>query len=184
MSNPTSEAPGNGSFIMMGILLVLAGAAAVAFPFVTTVSVEIFIGSFVLVTGLVTVVHAFTGKGWSGFFWQLAIGILYVLAGIAFLAAPIAGVVTLTIMLGGLFVAEGIARMVMAFRIRPAQAWGWVLASGGISLLLGILLTAGVVRGGSLDFIGLLVGFNLFFAGVSFITIGAGGRQFPVADPA
>ncbi len=184
MTTSHAEGTGNGWFIALGIVLVLTGMVAVAFPFVATLSVELFVGSFILVAGLFTLFHAFAEKEWGGFAWQLAIGILYSLGGIGFLALPIGGAIALTVFLGVVFLTEGIARMVMAFRIRPERAWGWVLASGGVSLMLGVLILAGIGNGASLAFIGLLVGINLIFAGASFTALGFEGTRSPAAHPA
>lgn len=175
---------GKGWFIALGILLVLTGVVALTFPFIATVSVELFIGLAFLAGGIFTVFHAFWEKAWGGFFLQLLIGILYVAAGFVFLALPISGAIALTIVLGAVFAAEGIARIVMAFQIRPQRSWGWILASGGVSLLLGILVFAGLANGASLAFIGVLVGINFLFAGTSFIAVGSGYAEIPTARPA
>lgn len=184
MTTSHSDGTGSGWFIALGILLVLTGMIAVAFPFVATLSVEIFVGSIVLAAGLFTVVHAFAENEWGGFFWQLAIGILYATGGICFLALPLSGAIALTLVLGAMFMVEGIARVVMAFQSRPERAWGWILASGGVSILLGVLILAGIANGASLAFIGLLVGVNFICAGASFVAAGAGAERSPAAHPA
>lgn len=176
----THTNPGaNGRFIFLGVLLIFTGIVALIFPYMATLSVEILVGSAFLVGGIITIFHAFAERQWGGFFWQLAIGIIQGLAGFALLAMPITGVIALTVMLGFVFTAEGIARMILAFQVRPDRAWGLILAAGGISLLLGILVLAGLANGASLAFIGLLVGINFVFAGASLVAVGTGH-----ADPA
>ncbi len=165
--------------VVLGLLLVLVGVGALVFPFLTTLSVEILVGSAFLAAGVVTVFHAFSAKGWRGFFWELLIGILYAVAGIAFLVNPFGGAVALTVMLGSLFLTEGILRIVLGFQIRPASNWGWIIASGGVSILLGLLILAGMANGSSLAVIGMLVGVNFVFAGSAFIAIGAGYGTMP-----
>lgn len=184
MDYPTTTETGNGWFVALGILLIITGFAALTFPFLATLSVEIFIGLTFLAGGIFTIFHAFWEKAWGGFFWQVLIGLLNLIAGIALLVMPIGGVFALTIMLGIVFAGEGIARMIMAFRIRPDRSWGWLLASGGISLLLGILVLGGMASGASLVFVGFLLGVNLVAAGASFVAIGAGVSQTPSAHPA
>lgn len=184
MTNSETQEAGRGWFIVFGILLIVTGVAALMFPFLASLSVELLIGLAFLTGGVFTLVQAFFEKAWRGFFWQLLIGILYAVAGIVFLVMPISGVIALTLMLGGVFTAEGIARIIMAFQVRPQRSWGWILASGGVSLLLGILVLAGMANGASLAFVGFLVGINFVFAGTSFIAVGSGHTELPDARPA
>ncbi len=174
----------SGWIVALGVLLVLTGIGAVAFPLIISLSVEILVGSACLVAGVFTIIHAFSAKEWGGFFWELLIGGLYAFAGVVFLINPFGGVIALTFALGCMFFAEGIMRTILAFRVKPAENWGWVFASGCMSILIGILIIAGLANGASLAFIGLLVGINFIFAGMSFIMIGAGYGQFPVAKTA
>lgn len=184
MTNTETQDAGRGWFIVLGVLLIVTGVAALMFPFLASLSVELLIGLAFLTGGVFTLVQAFFEKAWRGFFWQLLIGILYAVAGIVFLVMPISGVIALTLMLGGVFTAEGIARIIMAFQVRPQRSWGWILASGGVSLLLGILVLAGMANGASLAFVGFLVGINFVFTGTSFIAIGSGHTELPDARPA
>lgn len=184
MIHSQEDNAGSGWFVALGVLLVLTGMIAVAFPFMATLSVEIFVGSFILVAGFVTVFHAFAENGWGGFFWQLTIGILYILGGVGFLVLPISGAIALTLLLGAMFAMEGVIRMIMAFQIRPGRSWGWMLASGGVSLALGILVFAGMANGASLALMGLLVGINLISAGFSLVAIGWGQPRPSGAQPA
>lgn len=85
---------------------------------------------------------------------------------------PFGGVIALTVMLGVVFLIEGIARIVLAFRMRSERNWGWFAALGGISVLLGLLVLGGLANGASLGFIGVLLGVNFIFAGESFIALG------------
>lgn len=174
----------SGWIVALGILLVLTGIGAVAFPLVVTLSVEILVGCTALVAGVFTIFHAFSAKEWGGFFWELLIGVLYAFAGVLFLVNPFGGVVALTFAIGCMFFAEGIMRAILAFQVKPADNWGWVLASGCMSVLISILIFGGMANGASLAFIGLLVGINFMFAGASFIAIGAGYGQLPAAKVA
>ncbi|MEO0866333.1 MAG: DUF308 domain-containing protein, partial [Pseudomonadota bacterium] len=104
---------GNGWFVALGVVMILTGIGAFAFPLIASLSVEILVGCTFLVGGAATLVQAFQEKEWGGVFWQIAIGIIYTLGGIAFLINPFGGVLALTVFLGVVFVVEGIARIVM-----------------------------------------------------------------------
>ena len=118
-----------GWFLALGILLVLAGMAAIAFPFLSTIAAKIAIGWIFLVAGVVEVIHAFYVKRWAGFFWNLLIGLLYIVAGAWLAFFPLTGVLTLTIVIAALFIAEGIMEFIMGLRMRPHDGWGWVVFS-------------------------------------------------------
>jgi len=86
------------------------------------------------------------------------------------LAYPFAAVLTFTLFLAGFFVVAGVFKIIEAFEIRGMTGWGWVLASGILSFILGVLIWA---RWPSSAFwaIGLLVGIDLLFMGWAMIAL-------------
>ena len=164
---------GNGWFAALGVAMILTGIAAFAFPLVASLSVELLVGATFLVAGIATLVQAFQERAWSGFFWQLAIGVVYIAGGIVFLVNPFGGVVALTVFLGVVFLVEGIARMVMGVQMRGARNWGWIVASGAMSVVLAMLVFGGFATGASLGLIGVLLGINFIFAGAAFVALGS-----------
>ena len=66
-----------GWFLALGIVLILVGFAAIVWPFPATVAAKVVLGWLFLVGGVVMIIHAFSTQAWSGFFWSLLIGILY-----------------------------------------------------------------------------------------------------------
>jgi uncharacterized membrane protein HdeD (DUF308 family) len=62
-----------GWFMGLGIVLLLAGVAAIAFPLLSTIAAKIALGWIFLVGGVVLVVHAFSAKQWRGFLLGLLI---------------------------------------------------------------------------------------------------------------
>jgi uncharacterized membrane protein HdeD (DUF308 family) len=165
-----------GWFLALGILLVLAGAAAIAFPFLSTVAAKIAIGWIFLVAGVVEVIHAFYVKRWAGFFWNLLIGLLYIVAGGWLAFFPLTGILTLTIVIAALFIAEGIIELVMGFRMRPHEGWGWVVFSGLVAVAAGLLIALSLPAS-AVWALGLLAGVNLLFSGWSFIALSLSGKR-------
>ena len=129
-----------GWFLALGIVLVLAGIAAIAFPFLSTIAAKVALGWIFLVTGLFMIVHAFSAGGWRGFLLNLLLGVLYVIAGGWLAFFPFTGIITLTLLLAALFVAEGVLVVSMAFRVRPLEGWGWLLLSGRVAVAVGALI--------------------------------------------
>lgn len=165
-----------GWFLALGIVLILVGIAAICFPFVSTVAAKIFLGWLFLIGGVMMIIHAFSAQGWGGFLWSLLIGVLYVVAGGYLAFFPLTGLLTLAIFLAILFVAEGIMEMIMGFRVRPSEGWGWLLLSGIAALAVGVLIALGLPSSATWA-LGLLVGINLLFSGWSYVFLALSGRK-------
>jgi uncharacterized membrane protein HdeD (DUF308 family) len=159
-----------GWFIALGIILLIVGTAAIVFPFISTLSTTVLIGWVLVIGGIVQIIHAFGAKGWGGFFWEAVIGVLETIFGLILLAYPIAGIIALTLFLAAMFFVEGIVRTVFSFQIRPQAGWGWLLASGIISIIVGVMLWA-KLPSSALWAIGLLVGINFIMAGWSLLML-------------
>ena len=172
-----------GWFLALGILLIAAGAAAIAFPLLSTVATKIALGWILLIAGVLIVVHAFSIRRWQGFLLGLLIGALYVVAGGWLAFTPFAGVIALTVLLAALFLAEGVLEVIMAVRVRPHEGWGWLLLSGLVAIAAGVLIAAELPASAAWA-IGLLTGINLLSSGVSFVALALAGRRAGRGVPA
>ena len=157
-----------GWFYFLGILLIILGVAAIAFPFVTTIAAKIFLGWLFLIGGILQIVHAFSTRAWSEFFLDLLIGVLYVVAGGWLAFFPLTGILTLTLLLALMFIVEGMLEAGIAFRIRPHAGWVWMLLSGIVAIAVGVLLIAKLPSSAAWA-IGLLVGINLIMSGFAYL---------------
>ncbi len=165
-----------GWFLALGIVLLVAGLAAIAFPLLSGIAAKVVLGWLFLIGGVMMIVHAFQAPGWSGFLWELLIGLLYVFVGGYLAFFPLAGLLTLTIVIAALFIAEGVFETIMAFRVRPHDGWIWLLLSGIAALAVGVIIAMGLPES-SIWALGLLVGINLLFSGWSYIFLALAGRR-------
>lgn len=165
-----------GWFLALGILLVVAGVAAIAFPLVSTIAAKIALGWIFLAAGLVIIIHAFSIQRWGGFLMELLLGVLYLIAGGWLAFFPFTGIITLTIVLAALFLVEGVLEVIMAVRARAHEGWVWLLLSGLIAVAVGVLIAAELPSSAAWA-IGLLVGVNLLSTGISFIVLALAGRR-------
>jgi uncharacterized membrane protein HdeD (DUF308 family) len=83
------------------------------------------------------------------------------------LGNPLVGAVALTLMVGTILVAAGIFRSIASI-VMQYPNWGWHLLSGIVSLVAGGILLSRL-GAASLWFIGLFVGIDLIFHGISWI---------------
>lgn len=157
------------SFLGWGIALVLLGLLAISYStFATLVSVIIF-GFFLLGAGILVIMDAF--HFWknkkSSFFLQLLMGLLYGFVGLSCIFSPMPGSLSLTFLMGTLFVILGVYRIFGSFSFGLPSS-GWILCSGLITFLLGILILTGWPSTG-LYIIGLFLGIDLLFLGMNYI---------------
>lgn len=164
-----------------GILIAALGVLAIFTPFVTGIAISILLGALLVVGGFVHVANTFSVQGWTGSVWQLILAVVYAVAGISLLANPVVGLTTLTILLIAYFAVEGIVEIVMGLRMRPEARWGWMTASGVISVLLAGLLWAGFPST-ALWAVGLLFGVNLISTGLPIIGIAMTRRKATSTD--
>lgn len=165
-----------GWFLALGIVLIVVGLAAIVWPFPATIATKVVLGWLFLVGGVFMVIHAFSAQGWGGFLWSLLIGALYLIAGAYLSFFPLTGLLTLAILLAVLFIAEGVFEVIMAFRIRPHEGWGWMLLSGIAAIAVGAIIAMDL-PGSAVWALGLLVGINLLFSGWSYLFLALAGRR-------
>src|SRR5437773_6633069 len=102
---------GRAWFLALGVGLLLLGILAIAVPFVATLATTLFIGWLLIVGGVAQAVHAFQNRRWAGFPWAVVSSVLYVIAGILVVANPLVGTLTLTLILAGFFLANGLVKI-------------------------------------------------------------------------
>jgi len=136
----------------------------------------LFIGVLMLIGGGVQFVDAFKCKGWKGMVWHVLMAILYVLAGIVVIADPILASAVITLILAGTITGAGIVRLIMALQHRDAKGWGWALASGIISIILGIMIFAKWPVSG-FWIIGLFVAIEMIVNGWSYVFLALAAKN-------
>lgn len=158
-------------FKIYGVVLILLGAAAILLPGIATLATSLLVGWVLIAGGVFGLISVFqAGSGSPGFWWNLLTAILCVLAGGMLLWNPLAGVLTLTVVLAAYLLATGVTKLIMAFHYKNVipQAWLWVLFSAVVDIILGFMIVAGL-PGTAIWVIGLLVGINLLFTGVALL---------------
>ena len=162
---------GGAGVLVLGILTMVLGFFVMGIPFIAGLAKVIVIGVFLIVGGILELVHTFTGGTHRSKVLGVLGGLLSVLCGGLMLAHPLLGLYVITIVLIAYFLVDGVGRMVLGFQIRPAGGWGIVFASGLITLFLGITIWSQLPEA-ALWAIGLLVGVRILFAGITMIALG------------
>jgi uncharacterized membrane protein HdeD (DUF308 family) len=165
-------------FLVEGIVLVVLGAFAIILPQIASLAVTIWLGWLFLISGVFGLVSSFWLRQAPGFWWSLLSAVLAIAVGVALIASPIAGVLSLTYLLIAFFIVEGVASIMYAIEHRRelTGGWGWMLASGIVTLALGAIILAGL-PGSAAWAIGLIVGIDMVFGGSALIAIALSARQ-------
>lgn len=166
------------AFLFEGIVLAILGLAAMTVPPLASLAVTIFLGWMFLISGIAGLVVTFWARQMPGFWWSLISAALAVLAGLILIARPMQGVLTLTIVVGAYFLAEGVATIMYALEHRKelSARWAWLLAAGLMDILISFLIISGLP--GSAEWaIGLLVGINLVLGGASLVGMALAARK-------
>ena len=165
-----TEVVNRNRLMMFGIALLVLGAFAVLTPVFAGSAVVIIIGIVLLVTGIGQFIQGLRADSWSDKMMPLILGAVTGLCGILIIGHPLLGLGFLTLLLVAFFVVEGIWKIVSSFSYRPASGWVWVLGSGVLSLLLGLLIWKQWPVSGMWA-VGVLVGVDLLSTGTSMVVL-------------
>ncbi|MBI3675454.1 MAG: DUF308 domain-containing protein [Proteobacteria bacterium] len=164
------------SLLGFGLAMAALGAAAIAFPMFSTFIAAGLVGWVFLISGILMFLNAFSIHGTGPFFGALLISLLSVVAGAFLVFNPLAGEVGLTIVMGAVFLVQGAYEIAFAMEMRPRNGWFWMLISGLASLVLALVIAAGLPAISTIV-LGILLGINLLTTGIGYTFIGLALRQ-------
>ena len=171
-----------GWIVALGVVFLIAGFIAVGSAVAATASAVMIIGIMMIMGGVAEIVAAFSVKGWGKFAVWMLLGLLYVGAGFIAIMNPFAAATILTLMLGAALVAGGVLRIFLAFSMKSAgKPWGWVVVSGLVTLLLGVMIIA-QWPASSFFVLGIFLGIDLIFIGSGWVTRGLALKNRPAAE--
>jgi len=132
-------------------------------------------GGLMLLGAIFQVVTALWGRSWRGFFLHLLAGVLYLIAGLFMVENPLEAAVSLTFLVAACLLVGGILRIGLSV-VERFEGWSWVLLNGVVSVMLGV----GIWRQWPLSglwVIGLFVGIEMVFSGLSWVMLGLAVRS-------
>lgn len=159
-----------GWYVALGILLIVVGIYAIWAEGTATLASVFALGIVLVIAGIGQLITAFMARGAGHVILLLLVGVLDIIVGLMLIGHPVAGALVITLLLAALLVFGGIFRFVTALWMQFPN-YGWVAISGVLSTVLGILLWVQWPVS-AIWFIGLVVGLNFIFAGVSWAWLG------------
>ena len=168
-----------GWAIFAGIASLVLGAAAVSYDTTVALASMVVFGWLLVLVGVIQMAHAFQVRRWSGFSLYLLDGIIRATVGALLMIYPEAGVESLTLILSFYFVVGGLFKACGSALLR-FPGWGWSVASGVVSVALGVMLAMQWPASGTW-FIGFAVGVDLILYGWALLMFAAAVRKLPTA---
>ena len=168
--------------IAEGTLLLVLGILALVFPVIASAWVTVIVAIAFLVGGVVGWVSNLTRarrlSRWHCFS-RLVISTLFLVVGLwiiqQFSAGPLAAglqVAALAYAVGIVFVVEGLVSTFVSLGHTERNGWGWGLANGVVTLILGILILS-MKAWGLMSVLGILVGLSFLFSGIDLLAFSA-----------
>jgi len=167
----------------VGILALVVGVLAVGSPLMTGVAITLTVGFFLIVGGLGQCLLAFRAGAFGRGLLIFLIGLVTLITGGYMVSQPLAALASITLFLAIYFFVAGIFAVIAALQLRPANGWGWMLANGVITFLLGLMLWRQWPLSGAWA-VGVLFGVQLISTGASLLAIGGAVRGFAKAAEA
>jgi len=152
-----------GWMLAFGVVAILWGMFAIMYSVFFTVVSVLTLAWILIIGGIIEGVQAVRHRERRHLVLYLIEAVLAIVAGALLLRSPAAGALVITLLLASYFVIAGIFRIIASLMLRW-PGWGWMLTSGIITLLLGIVVWGGWPVTG-FWVLGLFVGINLLFIG-------------------
>ncbi|MBV9996206.1 MAG: DUF308 domain-containing protein [Caulobacteraceae bacterium] len=182
----TDTAAGSGRrkaglwFIVEGVVLILLGVLAAALPALAGIAAGIVFGWVLVASGVMGLVSLVASRGSAHPLWSALSALIALVAGVLVLWRPIAGVLSLALLIAFYLLLDAGAIFALALdqRRRTSRGWGWLILSA----------VAGIVLAGFIIFlrpladavlIGFIVAIDLILGGICLAALGLAARRAP-----
>jgi uncharacterized membrane protein HdeD (DUF308 family) len=156
-----------------GVLLVVLGFAAVVFALASTIVTVALNGVLFLIAGAAEVGIGMHSRSWGRFFLWVLGGLLYIAAGVLCIVNPVLASVVLTLLLGAALIAAGLVRAYLAAQLPADQPRALVFLAAAVTIVLGLIIVSHWPLD-SVYVLGTLLGVDLLFHGVGWVSFGMG----------
>ncbi|WP_108861672.1 HdeD family acid-resistance protein [Ruegeria sp. Alg231-54] len=158
-------------WLLLGLLSIAFGIFVLGAPVVASVAVTVVTGVLLLISGALQVFGGFTVEGTGNKILSLIMGAVMLFLGWSFLDHPLQGTLTLATVMLILFMAGGIARVILSFQMKGTQFFWPTMISGILSIVLaGIIWTyVGSDPQVLLSILGIFLGIEMLFNGFGLV---------------
>jgi uncharacterized membrane protein HdeD (DUF308 family) len=162
--------------IVLSVLLIVAGVAAIASPLVAGIAITAVVGWLLIFSGILHLFFAW-GAGRAGMVvWQVLLGLVYGFIGYYVLTHPVAGLAGLTFAIAVYLFIEGVLEFALSFQLRPLPGSGWLLFDGIVTLILATMIWS-TWPSSAAWVVGVLVGISMLFSGMTRLMLSLAARR-------
>jgi len=135
--------------LLRGVLAVIFGLYALFAPETALLALVLVYGFYAIMDGVAALVVGFRHRSTSHWGWHVAQGVVSLIAGVIALFWPGPTVLALVLIIGVWSIVLGVTQIVEAFTARRAgsSSWVWLLISGIVGILFGIVLLSSPAAG-------------------------------------
>lgn len=170
------ESTSANRFLLLGIVLLIIGLIAVIQPLLVEKGLLWIIGLLMIVGGCTQAIKGLQSGERNDKSFNLVAGLLFVVLGIVIIVCWFSLLAFFTVIIGILFLLQGVWTLMVALSARHAQGHIAMLLSGVLSLIIAILILARWP--GSTEYVvGILFGINLIFHGAALVALGSTLRK-------
>lgn len=159
-----------GWFVAVGAIVAVLGVAALILVVSATIASVYTIAIFMIIAGGAEIVFGHNARSWGRFFLWVIGGIAYIIIGAFALAQPLMAATVFTLALGAAMLIMGAIRIYIGSHLGPGMRGG-VIFGGIVTAIVGLVIILGWPTN-SFIVLGLLLGIDLLFWGVSWIVLG------------
>ena len=165
-------------FLLEGCVLIVLGGAAIVLPTVAGLATTILFGWLLMLGGLVGFLSGWRARNAPGRLLAVLSSLLAIVAGGILVGFPVAGLMSLTLVLAAFLTVDGVVSILYALdhRRHASQRWGFLLVNGLLDILLAVLILWWLPDSAAW-ILGLVLGIDLVFAGVSLVAMALAARR-------
>jgi len=156
-------------FLAEGMLFIMLGIAAITIPQLFGLAITIFLGWLIVFGGATQISRALYFKDMPGFGLWFGLGIVQIIVGYLLITSPVAGLLTLTMMMALFFALEGSIKIALALMFRPLVPHWNLMFFSGVTALVFALIVLTFWSETEHWLLGLFLGINMILLGGSIV---------------
>lgn len=138
-----------GLILLRGVLAILFGVLAILWPGITLITLVLLYGAFAFVDGVFSLIAAVRGGSPVPRWWLVLVGVMGIGVGVITVLWPPVTALVLLMFIAAWAVVTGALQIYGAIKLRnEIEGEWWLVASGLLSVLFGVMLVAWPVAGG------------------------------------
>lgn len=165
-----------GWLLGLGILFVVLGFIGLGMTLGLTLVSVVFMGALFIIAGIAQIVDVFKSHHWKAIVGHALVAVLYIIGGGLIIHDPVLASAVVTVLIAWILIIIGITRLIMAFVLRHATGWGWMLFAGLCAIVLGVLILMQWPYS-ALWVIGMFIAIELIVNGWTYIFMAMGMRK-------